>query len=179
MHTNSGFADAGTILAKRLLSKFKGCEAIVAPSSSCVGHLRELNPAIPLFELSEFLVYRLGTVDVGARFPHRVAYHPSCHSLRVAHVGDAPQQLLDHVTGLQLVPFAGERECCGFGGTFAIKNSGVSSAMLADKCEELEFAGPEYCAAVDSSCLMHIGAGLAHRQSGVRTIHLAEILAAR
>jgi L-lactate dehydrogenase complex protein LldE len=179
MHTNSGFAGSGTALAEKLVSAFADCEAVVAPSSSCVGHLRDFSPDMPIFELSEFLVHRLGVLDLGARFPHRVAYHPSCHSLRVARVGDAPTQLLSRVAGLSLVPYERDWECCGFGGTFAVKNSGVSSAMLADKCDELEAAGPEYCAAVDSSCLMHLGGGLSRRRSAVRTIHLAEILASR
>ena len=179
MQTNSGFERAGTRLANRLLASFDDCEVVVAPSSSCVGHLREANPSLPVFELSEFLVHYLKTIDVGARFPHRVAYHPSCHSLRVAHVGDAPKWLLNNVADLQLVPFGAELECCGFGGTFSIKNAAVSSAMLIDKCGELEAAGPEYCTAVDSSCLMHIGGGLSRQRSGIRTIHLAEILASQ
>jgi L-lactate dehydrogenase complex protein LldE len=179
MHTNSGFAGPGTALAEQLVGAFADCDAVVAPSSSCVGHLRDFSAEMPIFELSEFLVHRLGVLDVGACFPHRVAYHPSCHSLRVARVGDAPMQLLSHVTGLRLAPFEREWECCGFGGTFAVKNSEVSSAMLAEKCDELEAAGPDYCAAIDSSCLMHLAGGLSRRRSGVRTIHLAEILASR
>lgn len=179
MHTNSGFAADGSKLAKKLMTAFESCDAVVAPSGSCVGHLRELEDRFPVFELSEFLVEQLGIVDVGARFPHRVAYHPSCHSLRVARVGDAPYQLLASVAELQVVPFARDTECCGFGGTFSVKNSAVSSAMLADKCDELEAAGPEYCTALDSSCLMHIGGGLSRRNAAVRPIHLAEILAAR
>jgi L-lactate dehydrogenase complex protein LldE len=179
MHTNAGYARAGDLMADRLAAVFSGCDAVVSPSSSCVGHVRDAHPELPLFELCEFLVRRLEILDVGAVFPHRVAYHPSCHSLRVVRVGDAPLQLLRHVSGLQLVAFARDQECCGFGGTFAIKNAEVSSAMLWDKCDAVEEAGPEYCTAVDGSCLMHIGGGLSRRRSGVRTIHLAEILAAQ
>ena len=179
MHTNSGYPTAGTVLAEKLISDFRHCDAIVAPSSSCVGHVRDHHPDVPIFELSEFLVNHLGILDVGARFPHRVAYHPSCHSLRVARVGSAPEQLLSHVAEIELVPIMRDDECCGFGGTFAIKNSAVSSAMLSDKCDAIEASGPEYCAAVDGSCLMHIGGGLSRRRSTVRPIHLAEILAAQ
>jgi L-lactate dehydrogenase complex protein LldE len=179
MHTNSGFEADGSKLSRALIRAFDGCEVVVAPSSSCVGHMRELEPDLPFYELSEFLVKRLGLEDVGARFAHRVAYHPSCHSLRVAHVGDAPERLLRNVSGLELVPFGGERECCGFGGTFAIKNSAVSGAMLADKCDALEHTDAEFCTALDGSCLLHIGGGLSRRKSRVRTIHLAEILASQ
>ena len=131
-----------------------------------------------MLELSEFLVVRLGLTDVGARFPHRVAYHPTCHSLRVTRVGDAPLALLGSVGGLELVPLERADECCGFGGTFAVKNADTSSAMLADKCDEIEASGAEFCTAVDGSCLLQIGGGLARRGDRVRTIHLAEILAA-
>ena len=130
-----------------------------------------------VYELSEFLVHRLGVDDVGARFPHRVTYHPTCHSLRVTKVGDAPYRLLQHVDDLELVELPRARECCGFGGTFSIKNADTSSAMLADKCTDVEATGAEYCAALDGSCLLQIGGGLSRAGSPVRPIHLAKILA--
>jgi L-lactate dehydrogenase complex protein LldE len=129
------------------------------------------------FELSEFLVRRLGVEDVGAYYPHRVAYHPTCHSLRVLRVGDAPLRLLRAVRGIDLVEIEQAEECCGFGGTFAVKNAGVSSAMLTDKLAHLIDSRAEVCTAADSSCLMHIGGGLARQQAGIRTVHLAQILA--
>jgi L-lactate dehydrogenase complex protein LldE len=179
MHVNSGYARDGERLGERLAGVFHGHDVVVAPSSSCVGHLREHVPAFRdrLFELSELLVGRLGVDDVGASFPHRVAYHPTCHSLRVAHVGDAPLRLLRSVRGLELRELAGADECCGFGGTFALKNADTSSAMLADKCAGIEESGAEFCTALDGSCLLQIGGGLSRRGSGVRTLHLAEILA--
>ena len=112
-------------------------------------------------------------------FPHRVAYHPTCHSLRVTRVGEAPLTLLRHVRGLELVPFERANECCGFGGTFALKNAATSTAMLSDKCDALVASGAEVCAAVDASCLLQIGGGLARRESPVRVMHLAEILASQ
>lgn len=181
MHANSGYAgDAGS-LAERFAQIFAGYETIVTPSSSCAGHVREACPDIAphVFELSELLVNRLGVTDVGARFPHRVAYHPTCHSLRVARVGDAPRQLLRHVDGLELVEQERADECCGFGGTFALKNAATSAAMLTDKCAALEASGAEVCVAVDASCLLQIGGGLSRRGGGMRTMHLAEVLAAR
>jgi L-lactate dehydrogenase complex protein LldE len=141
--------------------------------------LRELAPSLAgsLWELSEFLVHRLGVEDVGASFPHRVTYHPTCHSVRVTRVGDAPLRLLRAVRGLDLVELPDSLECCGFGGTFAVKNADVSAAMLADKCSAISQTGAEVCTAVDGSCLMHIGGGLSRGGARARTLHLAEILA--
>jgi L-lactate dehydrogenase complex protein LldE len=188
MHANTGYRDEAARLARRFVDAFDGYEAVVAPSASCVGTVRELYPdllggPVPLagrvFELSELLVHRLGVEDVGASFPHRVAYHPTCHSLRVTHVGDAPLRLLRRVRGLDLVEPAGARECCGFGGTFSVKNADTSSAMLDDKCRRIEATGAELCTALDGSCLLQIGGGLSRRGSRVGTIHAAEILASR
>ena len=179
LHSNSGYRDEALELAGRFERVFAGFDVIVSPSSSCVGAVRELAPGIAprVFEFSEFLVRKLGIEDVGACFPHRVTYHPTCHSLRVARLGDAPLRLLRAVRGLDLVPLADAEECCGFGGTFAIKNADTSSAMLADKCQAVLDTGAEVCTAVDGSCLMQIGGGLARQRAGVRTMHLAEILA--
>jgi L-lactate dehydrogenase complex protein LldE len=114
---------------------------------------------------------------VGARFPHRVTYHPTCHSLRILGIGDAPYRLLRSVRGLELVDLEQATECCGFGGTFAVKNADASSAILADKIRGVLDTGAEVCAAADNSCLLQIGGGLSRLRSGVRTAHLAEILA--
>jgi L-lactate dehydrogenase complex protein LldE len=130
------------------------------------------------FELSELLVDVLGVTDVGAYYPHRVTYHPTCHSLRVLRVGDRPLRLLRAVEGIDLVELPEAESCCGFGGTFALKNPDVSAAMLADKMRHVLATRAEVCSAGDSSCLMHIGGGLSRLRTGVRTVHLAEILAA-
>lgn len=179
LHLNSGYRDEAVRLARRTQAVFDDCDAIVSPSSSCVGALRDLAPALEgrLWELSEFLVQQLGVEDVGAYFPHRVTYHPTCHSLRVTRVGDAPLRLLRAVRGIELVDLPEATECCGFGGTFSVKNADVSTAMLADKCSAILETGATVCAAVDGSCLMHIGGGLSRGRTGVRTMHLAEILA--
>jgi L-lactate dehydrogenase complex protein LldE len=181
MHLNSGYPAEALELARRTIELFDGVDVIVAPSASCAGMLREVDPSLDgrLYELSELLVERLGVLDVGASFPHTVAYHPTCHSLRGLRVGDAPRRLLEHVRGLQLVELAGSEECCGFGGTFAVKNAETSSAMLADKCAAIRASGAEVCTALDSSCLMQIGGGLSRADQPVRTLHLAEILASR
>jgi L-lactate dehydrogenase complex protein LldE len=188
MHANSGYAREARVLAGRFVEIFGEYDAVVAPSSSCVGTVRELYPGLlelrdpvteRVFELSELLVRELGVEDVGASFPHSVAYHPTCHSLRVTRVGDAPLRLLRNVRGLDLVGLDDADECCGFGGTFSVKNADTSSAILADKCRRLEESGAEFCTALDGSCLLQIGGGLSRRGSGVRPIHLAEILASQ
>jgi L-lactate dehydrogenase complex protein LldE len=185
MHVNSGYRDEARRLARRFVEVFGECELVVAPSSSCVSAVRELYPHVlgvsdpiveRVFELSELLVNRLAIDDVGATFAHRVTYHPTCHSLRVARVGDAPLRLLHNVRGLELFELPRAEECCGFGGTFSIKNADTSSAMLTDKCECIEATGAEFCTALDGSCLLQIEGGLSRRGAGVRPIHLAEIL---
>ncbi|MDX6380870.1 MAG: L-lactate dehydrogenase complex protein LldE [Rubrobacteraceae bacterium] len=195
MHFNTGYQREAIPLVRRFVQVFKDYEAIVAPSGSCVGMIRELYPlaaelandkrlaadvediAPKVFELSEFLVKKLRVTDVGAYYPHRVTYHPTCHSLRMLEVGDAPLKLLEAVRGIDFVELPEARECCGFGGTFAVKNADTSIAMLGDKLRHVLETGAEVCAAGDNSCLMHIGGGLKRQRAGVRTVHLAEILA--
>jgi L-lactate dehydrogenase complex protein LldE len=196
MHINSGYEHDVLPLVDRFVSAFAGAEAIVSPSASCAAAVREHYPRLAraagddaladrvdelmprVYELCELIAGRLGLEDVGAAFPHRVAYHPTCHSLRNLKLGDAPLRLLRAVRGIELVELADAESCCGFGGTFAIKNADTSAAILADKMAALQLAGAEICTAVDSSCLMHIGGGLDRLRSGIRTMHVAEILAA-
>jgi L-lactate dehydrogenase complex protein LldE len=185
MHGNSGYEDAARPLAERFARVFGDAEAIVSPSASCVGFVREAYPRLgvafggpPVYELTEFLVDVLGVEDVGASFPHRVTLHPTCHSVRGLHVGDRPERLLRAVRGIDLVELEEALECCGFGGTFAVKNADTSMAMLGDKLARVLESRAEVCTAVDTSCLMHIGGGLRRQRAGVRTMHIAEILAA-
>ncbi len=195
MHFNSGYQAESKELIRNLVDVFEHAEIVVAPSGSCVAMVRDLYAraaewfhdeallkkvntlAAKTFELSEFLVNVTKTTNVGAYYPHRVTYHPTCHAMRVLQVGDAPLRLLQNVRGLQLVPLEDATQCCGFGGTFAIKNSDTSTAMLSDKIRNITNTKSEICTAGDNSCLMHIGGGLHRLQTGVRTVHLAEILA--
>lgn len=195
MHVNSGYRQEALAIVDTTLRAFAQSEVVVAPSASCVALVRESYPELAerlggparrdeaeafagrLFEFSEFLTRQLGVTAVGARFAHTVAYHPTCHSLRGLRLGDGPTRLLGAVEGLRLVPLAEAETCCGFGGTFALKNAAVSTAMLADKLESVRAAGIEALCAVDSSCLMHIGGGLSRAGVAVQTLHLAEILA--
>ena len=130
-----------------------------------------------VFEFSEYLTGELKIEDVGAYYPHRVTYHASCNSLRGLKLGGAPVALLRAVAGLDFVELPAIEECCGFGGTFAVKNSEVSTAMLTDKMRAVLATGAEIVTAGDNSCLMHIAGGLSRLQAGVRAMHLAEILA--
>lgn len=193
MHTNSGYFEAD--LVRRYVDAFEPYDAVVVPSGSCAGAIRHQHAMIAraagdellaaraeataakTYELSQFLIDVLGTDDVGAYFPHRVTYHPTCHSLRMLGVGDRPLRLLRNVRGIDLVELPRWDECCGFGGTFAVKNVDTSAAMLADKMEAVIETGAEVLCAGDRSCLMHIGGGLDRIRAGVRTLHLSEILA--
>lgn len=199
LHANSGYPDEAVPLVRRFVRAFgdPAIDAIVAPSASCVAMVHDQYPGLAAragdarlaaevervraltWELSQFLVDRLGIEDVGASFPHRVTYHPTCHGLRLLHVGDAPLRLLRRVRGIDLVELADARTCCGFGGTFAVKNADTSAAMLGDKVRAVMTTGAEACTAGDNSCLLHIGGGLSRQRTGVRAVHLAEILAAR
>src|SRR6266508_46492 len=195
MHINTGYQREAAPLVRRFVDVFAPYEAVVSPSGSCVGSVRhqretvarhvrdealgaavrELTPRV--YELTEFLVDVLGVTDVGAYYPHRVTYHPTCHSLRILGVGDRPLRLLRNVAGIDLVDLPEAEVCCGFGGTFALKNADTSTAMLADKMRNVLGTRAEVCTAGDSSCLMHIGGGLSRLRAGVRAVHLAEILA--
>ena len=180
MHMNSGHAREGTALARRFARVFAGAEAVVTPSASCAGMLRQQlasDERPPVYELSEFLVDLLDVEDVGAYYPHRVTYHPTCHSLRELRVGDRPLRLLRAVRGIELVELPEASECCGFGGTFAVKNAEVSSAMVTDKVRAVLDTGAEVVCAADNSCLMQLGGALSRQRTGVRTAHLAEVLA--
>ena len=196
MHANTGFRGEAFSIAKRFVQLYENAEAVVIPSSSCVAMIREqyqglieelgnaplrrafaaLSPRV--FEFSEFLTDRLGVVDFGAYFPHRVTYHASCHGLRALNLGDRPFRLLANVRGLELVNLPNSDRCCGFGGTFSIKNAEVSSAMLGAKLQDVVSTRAEYCTALDNSCLMHLGGALHRQYAGMKTIHLAQILAA-
>ena len=193
--TNTGYADEAIPLVRGFVDTFAGYDYVVAPSGSCVGAIREqhhdlaeragdaalvrrVDAVVPkVYDISEFLVDVLGVTDVGAYFPHRVTFHPTCHSLRVAHVGDRPERLLQAVRGLTFVELPKATECCGFGGTFSVKNPDVSISMASDKARHVRETGAEVLVAGDNMCLMNIGGVLRRQRAGVRIMHLAEILA--
>jgi len=195
MHVNTGYQREALPLVRHHVEVFEPYDVVVAPSGSCVGSVRHQHAMVArtydderlasraeqvagrTYELSELLVDVLGVEDVGAYFPHRVTYHPTCHSLRMLRVGEKPLRLLRNVRGLDLVELPQADQCCGFGGTFSLKNADTSTAMLADKMRHILGTGAEVATAGDASCLMHIGGGLSRLRTGTRTLHLAEILA--
>src|SRR4051794_20696723 len=192
---NTGYLDEAVPVVRTFVDAFTGYDAVVAPSGSCAGSARhqhsivarrsgdagleravaEVSPKV--YELSEFLVDVLGVTDVGAYYPHTVTYHPTCHSLRMLGVGDKPRRLLENVRGLTLVDLPEADQCCGFGGTFAVKNADTSVAMGTDKVRHVRETGAEVLVAGDNSCLTHVGGLMTRQRAGVRTVHLAEILA--
>ncbi len=199
MHVNTGYQREALPLVSRFVAQFEHAEAVVIPSSSCVTMIRENYPrsvrqivdqggdrTLPqrlehllpkIWEFTEFLTKKLGVDDVAAYFPHRVTYHASCHGLRSLGLGDGPVRLLRAVKGIDLVEIKHPERCCGFGGTFAVKNADVSSAMLAEKTTAVLATRAEVCTACDNSCLMHLEGALHRQRTGVHTLHIAEILA--
>jgi L-lactate dehydrogenase complex protein LldE len=185
MHFNSGYRSACVPLVRHFAGVFGGYGTVVTPSASCAAMVRHYHRTVDpdvtvprVYELTEFLVDVLGVTDVGAHFPYRVALHRTCHSLRLLRIGDRPTRLLSAVDGLELLELNQPAECCGFGGTFSLKNPDTSVAMGNDKVDDVLATGAEVLASADTSCLMHIGGLLSRRAAPVRTMHLAEILAA-
>lgn len=196
---NTGYRRDTEPLMRRTAGAFQGYEYVVTPSGSCAAMIRDNYPRIGrlkaaegrgsdlrraasslaprTYELTEFLVDVLGVTDVGAYFPHTVTYHPSCHGLRVLGLGERPRRLLEAVRGLELRELPRAEECCGFGGTFAVKNSDVSAAMGEDKIGHALTTGADVLCGADNSCLMHLGGLLRRQDAPVRALHLAEILA--
>ncbi len=197
MHLNAGYRQAGLHLAQRFREVFSDYDVFVSPSASCVGTVRELYAASArslgddtlaedleevgrrTFEFSEFLTGVLGVTDVGASFRHTVAYHPTCHSLRVLGLDEAPKTLLRHVEGLELVAIPEQNACCRFGVMFAIKNSDTSVAMGQDKLARIRATGADVVCALDNSCLTHLGGLSSRARTGITMMHVAEILASR
>jgi L-lactate dehydrogenase complex protein LldE len=198
-HYNTGYRHQAEPLARRHAEVFEGYDYVVTPSGSCAAMVRDIYPrlgerageegrgdglrqaladVVPrTYELTEFLVDVLGVTDVGAYFPHTVTYHPTCHGLRILGLGERPRRLLEAVKGLELRELEGAEECCGFGGTFAVKNAAVSAAMAADKVRHAEATGADVLCAADNSCLMHLDGTMSRLHTAIRPVHLAEILA--
>ncbi|GMA39128.1 (Fe-S)-binding protein [Mobilicoccus caccae] len=192
---NSGYFDESVPVVRNHVETFAEYEYVVGPSGSCVGAVRHQHRMLAehagdaglareadavasrTYDISEFLVDVLGVVDVGAYFPHKVTFHPTCHSMRIARVGDKPMRLLEAVKGITILPLVDAERCCGFGGTFAMKNPDVSTSMAGDKARHVLDTGAEYLVAGDNLCLLNISGVTGRQQGGVKPIHLAEILA--
>ncbi|MET1033788.1 MAG: (Fe-S)-binding protein [Arthrobacter sp.] len=201
MHLNSGYFDEALPVVRNHIEAFAGADydVAVAPSGSCVASVKHQHPMLArrcgdaaletraravgagTYELSQLLTDVLGVTDaaaqLGSYFPHRVTYHPSCHGLRLLRLEDRQLDLLRSVGGIDVVELPEADQCCGFGGTFSLKNAEVSSAMLADKTAAIDSTGAALCSGGDASCLLHIGGGLSRANSAAGTLHFAEILA--
>ena len=193
---NAGFRQQAREVATHMLDVFErdleSADYIVAPSGSCVTMVRKFYPELfagtehnaraerisgRIFELSQFLVNVLGVEDVGASFRGRVTYHDSCHLLRELGVSSEPRGLINSVRGVEFVEMERADTCCGFGGTFSVKYPEISSAIAEEKVASIENCEAATVVSCDSSCLMQIDGLLKRRGSGVRCIHLAELLA--
>jgi L-lactate dehydrogenase complex protein LldE len=193
-HFNSGYHHEARALARHTIGALAGGRTVVTPSGSCaamvkveypelfrddlVWHERAEELARRTYELSDFLVNVLSLEDVGARYPARVTYHMACH-LRGLGLQTEPERLLGRVKDLEYVPLERADECCGFGGSFAVRYPGISGAMVTDKAAFIERTGADAVVATDAGCLMNIAGCLRRRGSKVRALHLAEVLANR
>ncbi|TKH41296.1 Fe-S oxidoreductase [Paenibacillus terrae] len=188
---NSGYWNETRAAAKTILKAFDDSDFVVSSSGSCtymIHHYPELFKDEPewldsarrleekTYEFTQFMVQVLGVTDVGASFPYTVTYHPSCHGTRLLGVKEEPMQLLGSVKGLQLVPLPFAEDCCGFGGTFAVKMSDISGAMVTEKVDHIRETEAEVLVGLDMACLMNIAGNLRYREEPVRVMHLAELL---
>jgi L-lactate dehydrogenase complex protein LldE len=195
MHFNSGFRRQTLPMVRNFARTFAEYDYVVTPSGSCAAMIVDEHPLIAeqhgdaalrhdvaaivprVKELSQLLIDVLGVDDVGAWFPHQVTFHPACHGMRFLGVRDRQMRLLRNVEDLDLVELPGAEQCCGFGGTFSLKNPATSAAMVADKCTNVIATGAEAVTSGDNACLLNIDGALLRRGAGVRALHYAEILA--
>ncbi|RAL21408.1 (Fe-S)-binding protein [Thermoflavimicrobium daqui] len=189
---NSGYWEEARVAAMTTIASFEDSDFVIAPSGSCVGMIRHHYPTLfkedqemlrkvnalmeKTYEFTQFLVHVLGITDLGATFPYNVTYHPSCHGNRLLGVKDEPYQLLSHVKGCKLIPLPFATDCCGFGGTFSVKLSDLSGAMVQEKVEHVMETEAEVLVGLDMACLMNIGGRLSHEGKNIRVMHLAELL---
>lgn len=189
---NSGYREEAKTAAMTLLDAFADSDFVIAPSGSCTGMIHHYYPELfkdepellakarqlqeKTFEFSQFIVNVLGIEDLGAVFPHKVTYHPSCHGSRLLGVKEEPLSLLGRVQGLELVPLPFAEDCCGFGGTFAVKMSDISGAMVSEKVDHILETEAEVLVGMDMGCLINIAGNLRFRGKPIRVMHLAELL---
>ena len=189
---NTGYWDESRKLANKFLKDFEGNRLIVSPSASCVGFIKnnykklfkddaekldECERVSGLaYELTDFLVNVLNVESLGAKFPHKVTFHDSCSALREYGIKEEPRKLLSNVEGLELIEMEESETCCGFGGTFSVKNTSISSAMVEKKVENAIASGAEFIVSTEASCLMNINGYCKKHKLPIKGIHLADIL---
>jgi len=188
---NAGFWDDARVVCNKFLKDFNSNEIIVSPSASCVGFVRNYysrlfdNSSVHndvkaigqnIYELSDFLVNKLGITNFGAKLPGKATYHDSCAGLRECHIKNEPRKLLANVEGLELIELNDVETCCGFGGTFAVKFGAISQAMGEQKVENALATGAAYLISTDESCLMHLQGYIDGKKYNLKTMHLADVL---
>lgn len=188
---NSGYLNETKKVMKQMINAFKNSDYVVGPSGSCVGMLKEYatifandpkwseeatNLANKSYELTAFLVDVLGIDDVGSTFKGKVTYHPSCHMTRILGVTEAPLKLLSKIKGIELIELPLKEDCCGFGGTFAVKNAAISEEMVKEKSQHVTETHAEYLVGGDMACLMNIGGRMTREGKNIKVLHISEIL---
>ncbi|MDB5051973.1 MAG: Fe-S oxidoreductase [Bacilli bacterium] len=189
---NSGYQDEAREVARNLIRAFEHSDYVVSPSGSCTGMVHHYYPHLfqaepewaakaealvnKTYEFTQFLVQVLGVTDVGASFAAKVTYHPSCHAMRLLGVKDEPLQLLSEVQGVEYIDLPNKQDCCGFGGTFAVKMADMSEAMVCEKAACVCATSAEVLVGTDMGCLMNIAGRLNKEGRNIRVMHLAQLL---
>lgn len=189
---NSGFWDEAKAIGEKFIRDFSNNRYVVGPSASCVGMVRNYydvlfyNTALHneyrqlkknIYEFSDFVVNVLKAVDLGAEFRHVITYHDSCAAIREYKLKDEPRLLLKQVKGIEIREMEHSEECCGFGGTFAVKHEPISTAMAEQKVEHALATGAEYIVSTDASCLLHQEGYIKKHKLPLKTMHLIDVLA--
>jgi L-lactate dehydrogenase complex protein LldE len=189
---NAGFCNESKAVAEKFLKDFSTTDYVVAPSASCVGFIRNYFPTLfedsatlwkikdlgeRTFEFSEFLTDVLKVENIGASLNAKATYHDSCAALRECKIKEGPRRLLSHVKGLELIEMNDVETCCGFGGTFAVKFDGISTAMADQKVTNAMATGAECIISTDCSCMMQISGVIKNKNLPLQTLHLADVLA--
>lgn len=189
---NSGYQDEAREVARNLIRAFEHSDYVVSPSGSCTGMVHHYYPQLfenepewkakaevfveKTYEFTQFLVRVLGVKDVGAYFPEKVTYHPSCHASRLLGIKEEPQELLSNVKGLEFVDLPHKEDCCGFGGTFAVKMADMSEAMVCEKAANICATNASVLVGTDMGCLMNIDGRLNKENRPMRVMHIAQLL---
>ncbi len=189
---NTGYIEETRKIARQFIKVFRDKEYIISPSGSCAAMIKCHYPELfeagspeyldakelsgRVYEFSDFLVSVLKVKDVGARFPHRVTFHDSCHQYRQLGIYEQPRLLIKNVRDIEFVELEDSTRCCGFGGTFAVKFADVSAAMVKEKVNRITESKADYVIATDVSCLMNIGGCITRNKKPVKVMHLAQLL---
>ncbi|MDR2962657.1 MAG: (Fe-S)-binding protein [Bacteroidales bacterium] len=189
---NSGYTAQTQAMARKFLQDFVGNDIIVSPGGSCTGFVKRhyaslfeneqekqqaQQVAARMYEICDFLVNYLKITDVGAEFSAKVCVHDSCAAMREYGLRGEPRELLSQVKGLEIVEMPESDTCCGFGGTFSVKQKAISQAMVEQKVQYAIESGAQYITSTEASCLMNIAAYIEKNNCPITAIHIVDILA--